>query len=427
MIQNGRKPVKLLIAVCTVLAVAVAGFGSAADVRSGMKWPGSTIKIAVSESFLAENRAIKNGSDTQSTILRSIATWEKAANVKFEVVDSEAESVSPQGPAGDGISLITIAGTAENVLMFQGDAVHSPATTRIFRDRDGTITEADIVLNPTQQFSTDGTFGTYDLESVVTHEIGHMLGLEHSTMPSSTMFYGIPKNGLFGDASTFMRSLSVADISAVRSMYGIADEKSIDCCGSLSGRLIAATAKASAGKTVLIEDQRSGRVVSKVLTDASGRFRAEGLEPGRFNVRFLESDGREMPGQAEPSAVDIEFGNDTKLTARRSSVKPQDLTVAVGLNGQLTDAAVSLSPQTTRRVYLGFPVKPGAEPTFNIASPFLSVDRNSVAIHSDYDGMWVVSFDVTSHPDTPAGEYSISVNLASGQTIYLPGVISLDR
>jgi predicted Zn-dependent protease len=427
MTQNGLKPVTLLIAVCTVLAVAVAGFGSTVDVRSGMKWPDSTIKIAVSESFLAENGAIKNGSDTQSAILRSIAIWEKAANIKFEVVDSEAESVSPQGLAGDGISLITIAGTAENVLMFQGDAVHSPASTRIFRDRDGTITEADIVLNPTQQFSTDGTFGTYDLESVVTHEIGHMLGLEHSTLASSTMFYGIPKNGLFGDSSTYMRSLSAADITAIRSMYGLDVEKSTDCCGSLSGRLTIGNARAAAAKTVLIEDLESGFVIAKVQTDTAGRFRVEGLEPRRVSVRFLESDGTAMAGSDGPSIVDIEVGSEAKLMARRASVKPQNFTVAVGLNGQLTDAAVSFLPQTTRRVYVGFPVKPAGEPTFNIASQFLSVGRNSIAIHSDYDGMWVVSFEVTSHQDTPAGEYSISVNLASGQTIYLPGIISLDR
>ena len=64
-----------------------------------------------------------------------------AAGVEFKETFSDKQNVSPQGMAGDGVSLITVAQTAENALLFVKNPEDVAATTRVFFDGRGKITE----------------------------------------------------------------------------------------------------------------------------------------------------------------------------------------------------------------------------------------------------------------------------------------------
>src|SRR5688572_28637610 len=223
-----------------------------ADVTD-LRWKNGVIRVAVSASLLRESSNIKSGSDVTGAVRRSLEAWSRIANVEFVQVSSDKLNVSPSGPAGDGVSLITVAQSAENVLLFAPDPANAAATTRIFYGRRGEISEADIVLNPYQQFSTDGTFGTFDLESTLTHEIGHLLGLGHSTVLGATMSANYGRNGLFGLQNFTSRTLSIADIAAARAIYGNANSEASDCCGSVSGH-VAVTGRTLKGALVWLED-----------------------------------------------------------------------------------------------------------------------------------------------------------------------------
>ncbi len=89
------------------------------------------------------------------------------------------------------------------------------AFTLVTFDTDtGQIFDADIVVNTaTNLFSTTDTNVQYDLESVLTHEVGHVLGIAHSDDPNATMCPQYTK----GDISP--RALSQDDIQAVCDAY----------------------------------------------------------------------------------------------------------------------------------------------------------------------------------------------------------------
>lgn len=46
--------------------------------------------------------------------------------------------------------------------------------------RHGEIIETDLEINLAYAFSSDGTAGAFDLRSVIVHEVGHMIGLDHA-------------------------------------------------------------------------------------------------------------------------------------------------------------------------------------------------------------------------------------------------------
>src|SRR5207247_5378194 len=69
------------------------------------------------------------------------------------------------------------------------------ATFSFFRTENGQtmFDEADIAFNPAIDFSTSGETNKFDIQSVLTHEIGHLLGLDHSALVSSVMVpFGVP-------------------------------------------------------------------------------------------------------------------------------------------------------------------------------------------------------------------------------------------
>jgi hypothetical protein len=392
----------------------------------GLRWKEGVIRLAVSNSLLEPEGNIKAGSDVRGAIARSIAAWQTAGGVRLEFEFTDKTGVSPSGAAGDGVSLISIATTPENVLLFSKDPYAESAKTRVFYNGRNSITEADIILNPFQRFSTDGTFDTFDLEATLTHEIGHLLGLKHSSVLGAAMSDSLPKNGPLLLGTTFGRSLADSDVASIRDLYGFSPDGE-ECCSAVTGKLVFGPAKPVKGSTVWAEESQSGRVAAISSVNADGSFRLGGLVPGSYTV-FWQREGEQ--GFAPVSflgAYRLAKGETHQVAERANPGKIGVLLSYIGLNSQLANSAVTLSAGKQYTLYLGGRnLRPGeVEIEFN--SPYLSVSPGTVAEQDFGADVSAVNFVVSIHADAPAGVYSVFATTRDGSMASLIGALNVQQ
>ena len=414
------------------------------------RWLANSITIALSTSLQSPPANVKVGSDVVGAAHRALQHWAEAANLRFIETASPAQSISPQ-KVGSGVSLITV--SADNATAFGSS--DSPGRTRVFYDPTGRyIIEADIALNPSQPFSSDGTPGTYDLESTFTHEIGHLLGLEHSAVIGSTMQPRQAKNGVYGLPALTQRTLSEDDRAAVAALYGSRTET-----GSIFGKLLASDVAPGQqqgvfGGHVFAESAVSGKLVAGSLTLPTGDYRLSALAPGEYRLIGQSLNGPITPtdiatfggsysgftgttplfrtfdaaGSLSNSTISVSANS----TAAQGFFVPTDLAPSlkpqvIGLNGELSTVALPLEAGKTFTVYVGGDGVDQVPATgFSVSSPFMRVNGASLAPQQFGTAYPVVSFDVAVAPNAQAGDYSIRLQSASGETAYLAGALTID-
>ncbi len=418
-----------------------------------IKWPKRSIEIAFSASLSSPGPNIKPGADVLGAARRALARWSSMTNVSFIETDSSAVSIS-QLSGGDGTNLLTIADTPENEALFTVGS--TTGRTRVFYDPEtGIIAEADICINPhprsaegtALQFSTDGTPDTYDLEATFVHEIGHLLGLDHSDVLSSTMQAHQAVNGTYGLPAFTERTLSEDDRQRVRSLYG-PKQRAGKIEGRLVDNLLAGTVVPLNAVNVWAENIASGRVVASDITGDDGSYRFEGLQPGQYRLLAQPRDGD--VSRAEVSTEEsvatgsqrrfrsFELANrvvvksDVVKTVNYNLVPPQNSPSAlnprlIGLNGELSNATVPLESGRRVKIYVGgegIDQVPGA--SIAVTSPFFVVDPSSLAREQFRTPFPVISFDVNIAANTPFGDYSIRLQSNSGEIAYVPGGLTID-
>jgi hypothetical protein len=417
-----------------------------------IRWPTRVIKIAISNSLTASSTSITAGSDVAGALQRALDNWSVASGIKFLVVTSAGDSISPAG-AGDGVNLITVAPTSENLAIFAGG--NNAARTRVHYDQlTGDIGEADIVINPYPRsaegapllFTTDGTPGTYDLQSTFAHEIGHLLGLNHSNVIASTMQETQGLNGTFGMPAFDERSLSESDLIAVRTLYGPCEN-----LGTVHGRVLnnlSARATPAAGAHVWIESVDSGRVVASSIVGAGGRFSIGCLPAGEY---------RAVVERVDDNADDdsLTAVREKRLTGRQKTLRASEISSYLsvfadkesplnflltpiqktgrvlrprffGINGDLSTVPVSVEADSKLRLYIG---GPGVDQVLGsglaVSSPFFTVDGASLKVQTG-GSIPVISFDVTIAADAPPGDYSVRLQSKTGELAYLVGAITVN-
>jgi hypothetical protein len=406
-----------------------------------IKWPNNSVTIALSSSLNAPQANVKAGSDVARAARRALLQWAGASNIRFVETSSNIQSISPS-TGGDGISLITIANTPENAALFSGS--DRPGRTRVFFDpATGLISEADIALNPAALFSTDGTFATYDLEAVLTHELGHLLGLEHSGMVGATMQPRLALNGLYTLPAFSPRTLSEDDRAGVRSLYGPRTGT-----GAIAGTVTYAGGAASYGAHVWAEDAATGRSIAGSITSQSGAYRIDDLPPGQYRLIVehlsgnviaseIASSGGAYAGLSNPQATfpATEVANQVTVASSASTLLNISLSGGqvflnprlLGINGQLSTIAVPLEPGRTYTVYVGGEgLDQLASAGIQVASSFITVESSSMKLQQLGTTYPIISFNIKVDEDIPSGEYDLRFRSTNGEVSYIAGGLTVD-
>jgi hypothetical protein len=320
--------------------------------------------------------------------------------------------------------------------------------TRVFSTIKGSINEADIVLNPGQPFSSDGTPGTYDLEATFTHEIGHLLGLEHSAVLGATMQPRQGKNGVYNLPSHAPRNLSEDDRAGVRAIYGARLGAGVR--GAIAGTINFSSGAPVFGANVWAEEVTTGRVSASNITLANGSYRIEGLLPGNYRVYAQALGGAVFASEIasprgaysglaihqqlmfraeEIGEANVLAGESVALNAQLSGARALLVPSFIGINRQLSTIAVPLAPARTYKIFIAGEGITASHLTRNgitVTSPFITIDPASVTDVDFGNKLSVISFDINVSADAPAGDYSLRLQSLTGEVAYMVGGLTIE-
>jgi len=146
------------------------------------------------------------------------------------------------------------------------------ALTTNWYDDSGRIIEADMQIDPT------AVSGGYNLQQLVDHEMGHVLGLDHSAVLSSVMY---PYIGMGTNIA-----LDSDDRVAITNAYA----KARPAVGAtLEGRVYGDDGGIFAAQVVAVNDE--GEPVVTALSDKNGNFSLQGVPSGNYRVYAEPLDG----------------------------------------------------------------------------------------------------------------------------------------
>jgi hypothetical protein len=151
---------------------------------NGYKWPIGTVTYKVNINTAQASGNGSTGNDSLGAIRRAANTWTYVDEADISLVYGGPTSSTRPGFNGANEIMFVNEGAIDEA----GNS-RPLATTLVFYMHD-TIIEADIKVNDAYTWSAAGTppAAAYDLQSVLLHEMGHLLGLGHDENAAVAMF-----------------------------------------------------------------------------------------------------------------------------------------------------------------------------------------------------------------------------------------------
>jgi hypothetical protein len=293
-----------ILLACSVPASAYLQFAVDVNGRTTpLRWTTTPVR------WYATNLGVPNVSATafQTAVARAFDTWQNVPTASISFSFAGFTSASPSDE--DGLSVLGFEDEPdlERVL---------GSTSFVIDDVTGAIVEADVFFNSTFQWSTSdaGQTGRFDLQSVATHEIGHLLGLGHSALgetelrpsggrrvlASSAVMFPIS----FGTVNIADRTLQPDDIAGVSDLYP--DGDFTKRTGSIVGRVLL-NGRPVFGAHVIAFDLGSGEFVGGFSLNKQGEFQIAGLKPGAHIIRVEPLDDADLDSFFDAEGIEIGF------------------------------------------------------------------------------------------------------------------------
>jgi hypothetical protein len=257
----------------------------------GLSWSSLPIR------YLITNRDISGvtAAQLQTTASRAFTQWGTPANVTLSSQFAGFTSVDPD--VEDGLTVIgfrsrpdlnrTLAATS-----FEFDAV------------TGNFIGADIFVNSSFEWSVaaNGDSTKFDLESVLVHEIGHLLGLGHSALGETESRNGgravLGKRAVmfpiaYPRGSILDRTIEPDDVAGITDIYG--SSQANNELGAIAGR-VTLNGSGVFGAHVVAFNSATGDLVGGFTLNNQGEFVISSLPPGVYIVRVEPLDDADADG-----------------------------------------------------------------------------------------------------------------------------------
>jgi len=327
--------------------------GSACPVRAHRRTAPSSIAVRWSTtlgtnpvSILTQNQtATGRLTEIEQVITQSLAVWTGVTGTTLlpASITTPLRTATQNACGSDGLNSICFdqADTAftPGILAFTrvitSDALGEQVGASPAANELGQILDADIYFDPSDaqvSFATPAALPTspqaYDLQSVLTHELGHFLGFSHSAIWSAMMYPYAPAPGTFNGTRPTQQQpdapLGDDDRTGLRILYP--DPTDAANVGTISGRILPANplslplsppgVTGTFGAHVVAVDQASGAIIAATIAGWScaapgpaqfdGAYELDHLPINHSYTVYAEPlDGVVSPAQIAPAIATL--------------------------------------------------------------------------------------------------------------------------